>query len=128
MTTSPQFGLFPAPGDDRLLALTAAQLAAGGPLELGQGVGAEVGQRAALEPGPKRFRGVEGRRLTRTKCHLHLNGARGAVEVLAHDAASVLGRTVPDDRQRSLELRAPARASLRPSFPSTDPPTNLMIG
>src|SRR5665213_439621 len=102
--TSPQLSLLPARSDDRLAALTAAQLAARGDLELRQRAGTEVGQGVALEPSPQVFDGVEVRRVGRQQ--RHLDPALGAVEVLAHDPALVLGRTVPDDQQLSLELRA----------------------
>src|SRR5665213_289851 len=102
--TSPQLSLLPARSDDRLAALTAAQLAARGDLELRQRAGTEVGQGVALEPSPQVFDGVEVRRVGRQQ--RHLDPALGAVELLAHDAALVLGSAVPDDQQLSLELCA----------------------
>src|SRR5580765_674861 len=102
--TSPQLGLFPACSDDRLAALTAAQLAARGGLEFGQRVGAEVRQGMALEPGPQVFDRVEIGRVARQQ--RHLDDSPGGVEELAHDAAFVLGGAVPDDEQLSFELRA----------------------
>src|SRR3982751_1311523 len=99
--TSPQLGLFPARSDDRLATLAASQLAAGGSLEFGQRVRAEVRERVALEPGPQVFDRVEIWRVGRQQCHL--NRAFGAVEVLANDATLLLSRAVPDDQEFSPE-------------------------
>ena len=85
-------------------ALTAAQLAAGGGFQLCQRVRTEVGERMALEPGPEVFDGIEVRRIAGQQCHLH--GIACAVEIVARDPALVLGRTVPDDQELSLELPA----------------------
>lgn len=100
--TSPQLGLLPACSDDRLAALAAAQLVACGRLELGQRTWAEVRQGVALEPGPQIFDRIEVRRVSGQQSHL--DGAIGAVEVLAHDAAAMLGGPVPDNEQLALEL------------------------
>ena len=86
--TSPQFGLFPAGGDDRLAALTAAQLAAGGELELGERVWAEVRQRMALEPRPQVFDRIELWRVAWQQRHLHRT--LGAVQTVPNDPALVL--------------------------------------
>src|SRR5450755_877480 len=102
--TSPQLGLLPARGDDRLSALTAAQLAARGGLELCQRARTEVGEGVALQPGPQVFDGIEVRRVGRQE--RHLDSALGAIEVLAHDPALVLSGAVPDDQQLCLELHA----------------------
>src|SRR5947209_3680635 len=101
--TSPELGLLPARSDDRLPALTAAQLAASGYLEFAQRCRTEVRQGMSLEPGPQVFDGVEVGGVAGKK--RHLNRTLGTVEVLAHDATLVLGCTVPDDQQLSLELR-----------------------
>src|SRR5438874_2120262 len=102
--TSPQFSLFPAGRDDRSAALAASQLAARRSFQFGQRAWTEVRERVALEPRPQVFDRVEVRRVARQQGYL--NRAFGAVEVLAHDAALVLSRTVPDDQQLSPELRA----------------------
>ena len=99
--TSPQLGLLPAGGDDRLPALTAAQLASRGGFQLCQRVRTEIGERMALELGPEVFDGIEVRRIAGQQRHLH--GAACAVETVACDPALVLGRAVPDDQELSLE-------------------------
>src|SRR5450755_755126 len=63
-----------------------------------------VGERVALEPGPQVFDWVEVRRVAWQQRHLH--GTSGAVEIVASDAALVLGGSVPDDQELALELRA----------------------
>src|SRR5487761_2367788 len=102
--TLPELSLFPARGDDRLPALTAAQLAAGGELELGERVGAEVRQRMTLEPGPQILDRIELRRIGGQQRHLH--GTLGAVEIVPNDPALVLRGAVPDDEHPALQLRA----------------------
>jgi len=57
--TSPQLGLLPARGDDRLPVLTAAQFVARGGLELGQRARTEVRQGVTPEPGPQVFDRIE---------------------------------------------------------------------
>src|SRR2546427_2015377 len=101
--TSPQLGLLPACSDDRLSALTAAQLVASGCLQFAQRRRTEVRQGMTLEPSPQVFDGVEVGSVGRQK--RHLKRTLSAVEVLAHDATLVLGCTVPHDQQLSLELR-----------------------
>lgn len=78
--TSPELGLFPASSDDRLPALTAAQLAASGHLEFAQRRRTEVRQGMSLEPGPQVLDGVEVGSVGRQK--RHLKRTLSAVEVL----------------------------------------------
>jgi len=57
--TSPQRSLLPARGDDRGPFLCAIEFVAGSDMQFGEVVGAVVGQRIALEPGPQVFQGIE---------------------------------------------------------------------
>ena len=87
-----------------MTALATLELGSGGRLEFLQRPRAEVGQGVALEPGPEIFHRVQIGRVGGQQSHL--DSALRAVEVVAHDAALVLCRAVPDDEQLALQVCA----------------------
>jgi len=96
--TSEQLSLLPTSRDDRRAALRRLQLAAGGVLQLGERLGAEVRKRMALEPTPEVLDGVELGGVARQE--LDVDMALGRIDVLAHDSGAMGLGPVPDDEQR----------------------------
>lgn len=82
--------------------LGAAQLVARGGFELGERVGAEVGQRMPLEPSPQILRWIELGTVAGQQAHL--DRAVGALEVVANNATPVLRGAVPHDHQPASEV------------------------
>ena len=101
--TSPQRSLLPARGDDRGPFLCALELVAGGDMQFGEVVGAVVGQRIALEPGPQVFHGIEIGRVWRQIRDLDVTGQ--VVQVVPHQVTAVCLQPIPDDQQRLLQVR-----------------------
>ena len=67
-------------------------------MQLGEVVGAVVGQRLALEPGPQVFHGIEIGRVGRQIRDLDVTGQ--VVQVVPHQVTAVCLQTIPDDQQR----------------------------
>jgi hypothetical protein len=100
--TSPQRSLHPASGDDRRSLLSALELVAGARMQFAEIVGAVVGQRVALQPGPQVFDRVHVRRVRRQKRDLDVSVQ--AVQVLAHQTTAVRLQTIPYHQQRLLQV------------------------
>src|SRR5438067_4853653 len=95
--TLPKARLLPARHDDRAALLGTLELVARGRLQFAQSVGAEVGQRMALEPCPQVFDRIEIGRIGRQEGNLQL--PLSAVQVFAHERRAMRSEPVPDDEQ-----------------------------
>ena len=78
------------------------ELAPGGVLEFGEGIGTEVGKRVTLEPSPKEFDRVEIGRIARQEVKVNATGGGGYV--VAHQMAAMGLEAVPEDEQRLPEM------------------------
>ena len=84
--TSPQGSLHPASGDDRRALLSALEFVACGRVQFAQVVGAVVGQRMSLEPGPQVLDRIHVRRVRRQEGDLDMSIQ--AVQMLAHQTTA----------------------------------------
>ena len=100
--TSPQICLGPASGDDRGSFLRTLELVACGRLQLAQVVGAVVGHRVPLEPGPQVLHWIEVGGVGREEGNL--NVPIQTVEVVAHEVAVMRSCSVPDHQQGLPEM------------------------
>ena len=100
--TSEQFSLLPARSDNDAALLGRFELAAGGVPELGEGIGTEVGQRMALEPGPEVLDRIELWRIPGQE--MKLNAPCGGGHVVAHQVAAMGSQAVPEDEQRPAKV------------------------
>ena len=94
--------LNPASGDDRGALLGALELVAGGRVQIAQIVGAVVGKRIPLEPGPQVFDGVEVWGIWGKKGNLDVSVQR--IEIVAHQATAMRLQAIPDQQQRLLQM------------------------
>ena len=85
--TSPQRSLHPASGNDRRSFLGALEPVACGRMQFAQVVGAVVGHRVALEPGPQIFDWIEVGRVRWQERNLDVPAQR--VQIVAHEVAVV---------------------------------------
>jgi hypothetical protein len=100
--TLEQLCLLPARSDDDAASLGRLELAASGVLQLGEGVGTEIGQRMPLEPAPEEFDRIELGCITGQEMELH--PARGRGDVVAYQVAAMRPGAVPDDEQRAADV------------------------
>lgn len=66
-------------------------------LQLGEGLGAEVGERVTLEPGPQVFDRIELGGVAEQELDMDL--PLGRIDVVAHKPGAMELRPVPDDEQ-----------------------------
>ena len=85
--TSPQRSLHPASGNDRGSFLGALESVACGRMQFAQVVGAVVGHRVALEPGPQIVDRIEVGRVGWQERNLDVTAQR--VQIVAHEVAVV---------------------------------------
>ena len=100
--TLEQICLFPASRDDTGAMLGTFELVAGGRLQFGEIVRAEVRQRMTLEPSPQVLDRVQVGRVRRQESNLDMS--IGAVQILPHQFRPVRLETIPDNQERSLEM------------------------
>ena len=100
--TSPQRSLHPAGGDDRGSLLGTFEFVACRGVQFAQIVGAVVGQRVALEPGPQILDWIEVWGIGRQEGDLDVPTQR--IEIVAHQTTAVRLQPIPDHQQRLLEM------------------------
>ena len=72
-------------------------------MQLGEIVGAVVGQRMAFEPRPKVFDRIQIGRVRGQKGNLDMSVDR--IQILAHQEAAMRPQTIPDHKQRLAQVR-----------------------
>ena len=83
--------------------MSALELVAGGGMQLGEIVGAVVGQRMTFEPCPKVFDRIQIGRVRGQEGDLDMSVDR--IQILAHQAAAMRPQTIPDHQQRLAQVR-----------------------